>query len=58
MYPLSEYDGQMKTKDWSKSPHFPVPKERWPSGEHKWVKPDDLLRRAAGRDEGGAAVAG
>ena len=27
MYPLSEFDGKMKTTDWSKSPHFPVPKE-------------------------------
>ena len=26
-YPLSEYDGQMKTKDWSKLPHFPAPKD-------------------------------
>ena len=25
MYPLSEFDGKMKTKDYSKSPHFPVP---------------------------------
>ena len=25
-YPLSEFDGKMKTKDWSKLPHFPAPK--------------------------------
>jgi hypothetical protein len=24
-YPLSEFDGKMKTKDWSKLPHFPAP---------------------------------
>ena len=38
-YPLSEYDGQMKTKDWSKIPHFPAPKEAG-AGEHKWVTPE------------------
>src|SRR5437899_7171277 len=25
-YPLSQFDGKMKTKDWSKLPHFPAPK--------------------------------
>ena len=38
-YPLSEYDGQMKTKDWSKIPHFPAPKDAG-GGEHQWVKPE------------------
>jgi hypothetical protein len=27
-YPLSQFDGKMKTKDWSKLPTFPVPKEK------------------------------
>jgi hypothetical protein len=27
-YPLSEFDGRMKTKDWSKLPHFPR-QSRW-----------------------------
>jgi hypothetical protein len=38
-YPLSEFDGKMKTKDWSRIPHFPVPpvKER---NEVRWVVPE------------------
>jgi hypothetical protein len=36
-YPLSEFDGKMKTKDWSKLPHFPAPKAK---GETKWVNPE------------------
>ena len=41
MYPLSRFDGKMKTKDYSKSPHFPVPAPApdAPKGESKWVKP-------------------
>ena len=38
-YPLSQFDGKMKTKDWSKLPHFPA----LPStgkGEHQWVDPE------------------
>ena len=27
-YPLSQFDGKMKTKDWSKLPHFPCQKKR------------------------------
>ena len=38
-YPLSEFDGKMKTKDWSKLPHFPAPKTSG-KGETKWVNPD------------------
>ena len=36
-YPLSEFDGKMKTKDWSKLPHFPSPESK---GETKWVNPE------------------
>ena len=41
MYPLSQFDGTMKTKDYSKSPHFPVPARApsAPKGESKWVNP-------------------
>jgi hypothetical protein len=28
MYPLSQFDGKMKTIDWSKLPHFPSPYRR------------------------------
>jgi hypothetical protein len=38
-YPLSKFDGKMKTKDWSKLPHFPAPKSTG-SGETKWVNPE------------------
>jgi hypothetical protein len=38
-YPLSQFDGKMKIKDWSKLPHFPAPKSTG-SGETKWVNPE------------------
>ena len=37
-YPLSEYDGKMKVKDWTTIPNFPVPKASG-GGEVKWVDP-------------------
>ncbi len=42
MYPLSQFDGTMKIKDYSKSPQFPVPAPApgAPKGENKWVKPE------------------
>ena len=39
-YPLSEFDGKMKIKDWSKLPHFPAPPSR---GETKWVNPETFF---------------
>jgi hypothetical protein len=41
-YPLSEFDGKMKTKDWSKFPHFPAPKSDG-KGETKWVNPENFF---------------
>jgi hypothetical protein len=38
-YPLSQFDGKMKTIDWSKVPHFPIP-EGIKGGETKWVAPE------------------
>ena len=38
-YPLSQFDGKMKIKDWTKLPHFPAPKSQGP-GETKWVNPE------------------
>ena len=35
-YPLSQFDGKMKTKDWSKLPHYPAPKSSG-AGEVQWV---------------------
>ena len=41
MYPLSEFDGTMKKKEYQKSPDFPTPPPppTAPKGESKWVKP-------------------
>ena len=41
MYPLSQFDGSMKKKDYAKSPNFPVPPSgpHAPKGESKWVNP-------------------
>ncbi len=41
-YPLSKFDGQMKTTDWSKLPHFPGPKSDG-KGETKWVNPETFF---------------
>jgi hypothetical protein len=41
-YPLSEFDGAMKTKDWSKLPHFPAPKSSG-KGETEWVNPETFF---------------
>jgi hypothetical protein len=38
-YPLSEFDGKMKTQDWSKLPTIPAPKPTG-KGETKWVNPE------------------
>ena len=37
-YPLSQFDGKMKSTDWSKLPHFPVP--AGVTGEAQWVVPE------------------
>jgi hypothetical protein len=42
VYPLTEYDGQMKTRDWSKTPSFPAPAGAG-SGETKWVLPEKFF---------------
>ena len=59
MYPLSQFDGKMKTKDYSKSPHFPVPVAgpHAPKGESQVGEARHLLRRATRGHEGGAAAA-
>jgi hypothetical protein len=41
VYPLSEYDGTMKTKDWKKIPDFPA--QGGGSGETKWVIPEKFF---------------
>ena len=39
-YPLSKFDGKMKTVDWSKLPHIPAPAQKGAKGETSWVKPE------------------
>ena len=41
VYPLSEFDGKMKTMDWKKIPHFPAPESS--GGEIKWVIPEKFF---------------
>ena len=41
MYPLSEYDGKMKSIDWSTLPK--LPNEASGEAEIKWVKPETFL---------------
>ena len=41
-YPLSRFDGKMKTMDWSKLPHFPAPKPSG-KGETQWVNPQTFF---------------
>ena len=39
VYPLSEFNGQMKTRDWRKTPSFPAPAGAG-KGEARWVLPE------------------
>jgi len=45
-YPLAEFDGKVKTRDWSKLPHFPAPPGG--GGEMKWVDPDRYFEQLPG----------
>ena len=45
-YPLNEFDGKMKTKDWSKLPNFPAPPST--GGETKWVVPEKFYDQLPG----------
>jgi hypothetical protein len=41
-YPLSQFDGKMKTTDWSKLPHIPTPPSSG-KGETQWVNPETFF---------------
>lgn len=41
-YPLAQFDGRMKTKDWSKAPTIPGPQSAG-GGETKWVVPEKFF---------------
>jgi hypothetical protein len=45
-YPLSKFDGTMKTMEWSKSPSFPAPPGA--AGETKWVVPEKYFDQLPG----------
>jgi hypothetical protein len=45
MYPLAEYDGRMKTMDWSTLPKLPDPSAS--GGETKWVVPERAVDQLA-----------
>ena len=38
-YPVSQFDGKMKTKDWSKLPSIPAPKAKPRTSANPWVNP-------------------
>ena len=44
VYPLSQFDGKMKTKDWSKLPNFPAPKE---GGKIRQARPGSNRRSSS-----------
>ncbi len=41
VYPLAEFDGTMKTKDWASTPNFPAPPAT--KGETQWVIPEKFF---------------
>lgn len=44
-YPLSEFDGTVKIKDWNETPSFPAPKVE---GERSWVMPETFFDQLPG----------
>jgi hypothetical protein len=44
-YPLEEFDGEMKIKDWNDMPSFPAPEVE---GENKWVMPEPFFDQLPG----------
>jgi hypothetical protein len=44
-YPLTEFDGEMKLKDWNDVPSFPTPEIE---GENKWVVPEAFFDQLSG----------
>ena len=48
LYPLSQFDGTMKTKDWSKLPSFPAPKAKPSSSANPWVNPATFFAELPG----------
>lgn len=47
VYPLKEFDGKMKSKDWSKAPTIPGPKSTG-GAETQWVVPEKFFDQLGG----------
>jgi hypothetical protein len=47
-YPLSQFDGKMKTKDWSKLPSFPALKAEPSTSANPWVNPATFFAELPG----------
>lgn len=47
VYPVDQFDGKMKTKDWKKVPSFPVPGPQG-SEEIRWVPPETFFDQLPG----------
>ena len=47
VYPVDQFDGKMKTKDWTKVPSFPIPGPQG-SEEIKWVPPETFFDQLPG----------
>jgi hypothetical protein len=43
IYPLSDFDGTMKTTEWAKAPAIPGPPSDAGAGETKWVVPEQFF---------------
>ena len=43
IYPLSDFDGKMKTTEWAKAPAIPGPPSDAGAGETKWVVPEKFF---------------
>src|SRR5262245_55322145 len=45
-YPLKDFDGKVKTRDWSKAPTIPGPRSEG-GGETNWVVPENFFDQLA-----------
>ncbi|ALM52030.1 DUF1254 domain-containing protein [Halomonas huangheensis] len=48
VYPLADFDGEMKTIDWSEAPAIPNPSDSGGGGETQWVVPENYFDQLGG----------